>query len=75
MNRKAKETISSIGQVPIDACFYCRLKAGNSAARATVILLDRDLKDLGTFTVEDPAILKCLLEVVCRNGRYVRAAL
>lgn len=67
-----KGILSSVGQIPIDAYYYCRVNPRSKGAAQTVILLTRKLEEIGTFRVADPAILDCLTEVVRRRGKYTK---
>ena len=68
------ETISSVGQIPIDAQYYCTLRSRSvHSGTMAVILLDRSLEEIGTFRVDDPAVLNCLYEVTRRENKAKRS--
>lgn len=62
--QRTEDTISSVGQIPIDAYYFCRLNAHCKNAAPTVVILTRDMEEIGTFRTADPDILASLREVV-----------
>ena len=56
--------IMNIGQLPIEAHYYRFIADGGRTAPMSVVLLDHDLSEIGTYDVGDPAVLRGMPEVV-----------